>query len=575
MSIKTKVTLGVLFLFAVILTIGGLGLYYLQRLSQESKNILKDNYETLEYTKGIIAQCDLLQQDSLKAVKVMEGNLRLQEQNVTESGERALTSRLRATFEKLKISGATQATLAELRSICLSIQHVNMQAILRKNESAQDTSEDASTYLIIVGTICILAAFTFIVNFPGYIANPIVQLTSGIKAIANKKYEERLQFDRNDEFEELAGAFNQMAEKLDEYEHSNLAKIIFEKKRIETIINRMTDPVIGLDESNRIIFANDPALELLNLDRPAIIDRYAPDVAVNNDLLRSLIRKSESDKEASSFTKVVVGGKENYFTKENIRVRYLPTGENEHIAIGSVILLKNITPYKELDLAKTNFIATVSHELKTPIASLQMCVKLLQDSRIGSLNEEQSDITKTLHDEVSRISKITNELLDLSQVETGNIKLDIRKASSRDILGRAIEAVKFPAERKHITIELNVEKDVPYVHADIDKTTWVLVNFLTNALRYSPENGRVLVKCDTLNGRVNFSVADNGPGIDQKYLDRIFEKFFQVPGTPSGTGLGLAISKEFIEAQGGTIRAESVVGRGSEFSFQLPNGIST
>lgn len=569
MSIKTKVTLGVLFLFAVILTIGGLGLYYLQRLSQESKNILTDNYETLQYTKEIIAECDLLHQDSLGALKAIEKNLQLQEQNVTEPGERELTGRLRAAFEKMKLSGVTQAALADLRSICLSIQHVNMQAILRKNENAQDTSENASTYLIIVGTICILAAFTFIMNFPGYIANPIVQLTSGIKAIANKNYEERLQFDRNDEFEELAGAFNQMAEKLDEYEHSNLAKIIFEKKRIETIINRMTDPVIGLDESNRIIFANDPALELLNLDRTAVIDQYAPDVAVNNDLLRSLIKR-ENGKETSSFIKVVVGGRENYFTKENIRVSYLPTGEHEHITIGSVILLKNVTSYKELDLAKTNFIATISHELKTPIASLQMCVKLLQDSRIGSLNEEQSNITKTLYDEVSRIVKITNELLDLSQVETGNIKLDITRASAQDILERAIEAVRFPAARKHVTVELEVEKDIPPVHADIDKTTWVLVNFLTNALRYSPENGRVVVKCDTRNGRVIFSVTDYGPGIAQKYLARIFEKFFQVPGTPSGTGLGLAISKEFIEAQGGTIRAESVVGSGSEFSFQLP-----
>jgi signal transduction histidine kinase len=98
----------------------------------------------------------------------------------------------------------------------------------------------------------------------------------------------------------------------------------------------------------------------------------------------------------------------------------------------------------------------------------------------------------------------------------------------------------------------------------------VLVNFLTNAIRYSPENGHVLVKCETENGSVNFSVSDNGPGIDRKYLDRIFEKFFQIPGSPSGTGLGLAISKEFIEAQGGKIKADSQLGKGTEFSFQLP-----
>ncbi len=300
MSIKTKVTLGVLFLFIVILTIGGLALYYMQRLSQDSKNILTDNYETLQYTTEIIAQLDRLETDSVHAMDVIEKNLALQEKNVTEAGEGELTASLRSTFDKLKNSGGAEAVFVELRDICLAIQQINMEAIHKKNENAQKTSETASTYLIIVGTFCILAAFTFIVNFPGYIANPISQLTSSIKAIANKDYEERLQFNRNDEFEELAGAFNQMAEKLDEYEHSNLAKIIFEKKRIETIINRMTDPVIGLDESNKIIFVNDQAMELLNLERQSIIDRYAPDIAIHNDLLRSLIKNSEASKDASS-----------------------------------------------------------------------------------------------------------------------------------------------------------------------------------------------------------------------------------------------------------------------------------
>jgi NtrC-family two-component system sensor histidine kinase KinB len=569
MSIKIKVTLGVLFLFVMILVIGGLGLFYLQTLSEDSKNILTDNYETLQYTREIIVQCDRVKTDSADAMTVIEKNLRFQEQNITEAGEAELTSNLRSTFKRIKISGASDALLADLRKVCLSIQQINMEAIQKKNESAQQTSANASTYLVIVGTICVLAAFTFIINFPGYIANPISQLTSGIKAIANRNYEERLEFGRNDEFQELAGAFNQMAEKLDEYEHSNLAKIIFEKKRIETIINRMTDPVIGLDESSKIIFVNDRALDLLNLERSSIIDRYAPDVAVNNDLLRSLIKDNESDKDKSALIKVVVGGKENYFSRERIRVHYLPTGENENISIGTVLLLKNVTSYKELDLAKTNFIATISHELKTPIASLQMCVKLLQDSRVGELNEEQASITKTLYDEVTRLSKITNELLDLSQVETGNIKLNIQKAGPNDIVQMAAEAVKFPAERKHVVIDLDVEKDIPAVHADIEKTTWVLVNFLTNAIRYSPENGHVVVNCKSENGSVIFAVSDSGPGIDPKYVGRIFEKFFQVPGTPSGTGLGLAISKEFIEAQGGVVHVKSEIGRGSVFSFTL------
>lgn len=569
MKIKTKVATGVIFLFLLILTIGGLGLYYLKILSQDSQNILVANYESLEYTKRVIENCDSLKLDSVSAIKVIEQNIQLQEQNITEAGERDLTRELRAAFEKIKNMGITDSSIVKIRQLCIAIQDLNMKAIFRKNKISQDTSERASTYLIIIGSVCALVAFTFIINFPGYVANPIVQLTNSIKSIANKNYEERLHFDRKDEFEELAEAFNQMAEKLDEYEHSNLANILFEKKRIETIINRMTDPVIGLDENNKVVFANDQALNLLHLTGKDIIDRYAPDIAINNDLFRNLVRQNGNTSEATSLIKAVVDGKENYFSKETITISHTPTGEKETLMIGQVILLKNITSYKELDLAKTNFIATISHELKTPIASLQMCVKLLQDNRVGSLNEEQKSILSTLQDETSRLSKITGELLDLAQVETGNIKLDIRRADAKDIVALALEAVKFHAERKSVNIQAQILKDSVFIQADTDKTTWVLVNLLTNAIRYSPESGEVILTCDAQNGKAIFSVEDFGPGIEKQYINRLFEKFFQVPGTPSGTGLGLAISKEFIEAQGGKITVESQVGKGSVFSFEL------
>ena len=572
MRIKTKVTLGVVFLFAVIIGIGGIGLYYLSRLSSDAENILKDNYETLEYTQGIFKNCDSLFVDSLKAIEGIERYLRLQEQNVTEPGEQEATVELRQAFEKMKNTGIDQAQISVIRKACLYIQDLNMRAIVRKNLVTQKTASNASTYVIIIVTVFTLIAFTFIVNFPAYVADPIIQLTQSIKSIAEKNYEERLHFDRKDEFEELAEAFNQMAEKLDEYEHSNLAGIIFEKKRIETIINRMSDPVIGLDEQKKVVFANDQALLLLNMTSNHLINRYAPDIAVENDLFRALIRPGDQSTTDSRLIKIAIDGKENYFSKENITIRYNPTGEKESVNIGQVILLKNVTPYKELDLAKTNFIATISHELKTPIASIQMCIKLLQDNRVGSLNNEQQSILRTLNDETSRLSKLTGELLDLSQVETGNIKLEIRKTRANDIVNFALEAVKLHAERKNVKVDVQISENGLSIQADLDKTSWVLVNLLTNAIRFSPENGKVILRCINENNKVIFSVEDFGPGIEKQYLERLFEKFFQVPGTSSGTGLGLAISKEFIEAQGGTVNVKSEPGKGSNFSFSLPVG---
>lgn len=570
MTIKRKVALGVAFLYFAILATAGIAMFAISDLSGEAENILKNNYESLEYTRQILADCDSIHLDSARALASIESHLRLQEGNITEPGELDLTTALRQSFEKIKREGLHDPTILEMHKTALLIQEVNMEAITRKNEITQESASQSKNYVIIISSIVSLITFTFIVNFPGYIANPISQLTNSIKSIANKNYEERLFFNRNDEFEELAGAFNQMAEKLDEYEHSNLANLLFEKSRIETVINQMRDPVIGLDQKKRIVFANEQVLQLINLKRPDVIDRYAPDLAVQNDLLRNLIRIDDST-EKDQLLKIVIDGREHYFSKETTTIIYTPTGEKEKINIGRVILLKDVTPYKERDLAKTNFIATISHELKTPIASIQMCARLLSDNRIGPMNAEQQEIITSLGEETGRLSKLVNELLDLSQVETGNIKLKIESVDPLDLANQAVEAVKFQAERKHVSIRLDAPKELPHVAADFEKTTWVLINLLTNAIRFSPENGNIDIRLQNESNRVSIHVEDSGPGIEEKFLERIFDRFFQVPGTSKGTGLGLAISREFMEAQGGAIHVQSKYGYGSVFTVDLNN----
>jgi len=568
MRIKFKVTLGVFVLFTFLVIMGGIGLYSINQLSRNTQNILKDNFETLEYMNTIIRASDSLAINP-QMISVLKNTLAAQEMNITEASEQALTFSLRDDIEKLVASSSDSFALHNLRFHAVAIQELNMEAIKRKSETATNAAAQATKYLVLAATLVGIVAFIIIVNFPGYVANPIVQLTQSIKAIANKDYEERLHFSRKDEFEELAVAFNQMAEKLDEYEHSNLANILFEKKRIETIINRMTDPVIGLDEKKYVVFANEQALQLLNLTEEKIIGQYAPDVAVENDLLRKLIKQEESEDRAN-LLKIVVAGKENYFSKQLIDIRYTATGEKGDIPIGQVILLKNITPYKELDLARTNFIATISHELKTPIASLQMCTQLINDQRIGNLNEEQKKLAQTLSDETARLTKLVNELLDLSQVETGNVKLTLSSVSPQRLVEQAIESVKLQAERRNIAIQVKEAEEIPNVKADPEKTTWVLINLLTNALRYSPENGKIDITIEKKENHIYVSVQDFGQGIEEKYQSRIFDKFFQVPGTTKGTGLGLAISKEFVEAQGGLISLQSKYGYGSVFTIGLP-----
>jgi signal transduction histidine kinase len=259
-----------------------------------------------------------------------------------------------------------------------------------------------------------------------------------------------------------------------------------------------------------------------------------------------------------------VDNRENYFTKEVMDIA-------QDGSSSKVIVLKNITSFKELDVAKTNFIATVSHELKTPLASSDFSLKLLEDERVGSLSEEQKELIQNLKQDNQRMLRILSELLNMSQVEAGKIQLDITEVSPYLIADGAIKAVLNTAVEKNITIQNDYEPDLPNIKADAEKTGWVLNNFLTNAIKYAPEDSAVKVRVKEAGKSVSFSVTDQGPGIPSEYLPKVFERFFKVPGSKArGTGLGLAISKEFIEAEGGEIWVKSEIGSGSKFGFNLP-----
>ncbi len=569
--IKTKLAFGLAFLFGVVVIVGSLGAYYLYKLSHDAKAILIDNYESIEYMQNIYVALDQNQLDTL------EKNLKDQENNISETGESEMTKQLRAEFEALKHNPNDSSLVRSIRATLYGLTKINLEAIVRKNNVAQQTADKALLYIGIIGSFCFIVTFAFIVNFPGYIANPIRDLTVGIREISNKNYDERLHFESGDEFGELADAFNSMAQKLDEYEHSNLAQILFQKRRIETIINKMNDPIVGLDEKKKILFANTEAIKILGIEAKDLVGNYAPDVAVRNDLLRTLIKDIMEGKffqgdEEQHYLKIFSDGKESYFTKETLRITTIPTGEKKGVSIGFVIILKNVTEFKELDLAKTNFIATVSHELKTPIASIQMCSHLLEDDRIGTLNDEQKKIVRTVIEETNRLLKITGELLDLAQVESGTIQMQYQSLRPRQIVDYAYHALKFQADQKQISIDVNCPEDLPPIKADQEKTSWVLVNFLSNAIHYSSEKSIVILQARRSNGKIVFSVQDFGKGIDAKHRDHVFDKFYKVPESDpsrSGTGLGLAISKDFITTQGGHIWVESEVGKGSTFNFEL------
>ncbi|MBP4142483.1 HAMP domain-containing protein [Flavobacterium sp. P4023] len=571
MKIKTKLNLGVGLLFLMIIILSLISAYSVFLIKIDTQNILKANYNTLEYSRNMLLSLEKISADKNIDFSVFEKNLKRQMKNATEIGEKNANINLEKKFITLKNDFSNESVKNQIRQDIFEIMKLNMNAIKQKSDVATHTAETANLWIAITGTLCFLIAFNLLVNLPNNIANPIKELTDSIKEIANKNYSQRVHFMNHNEFGDLAKSFNSMAEKLQEYSSSNLHKLSFEKKRLETLINNMHDPIIGLDNTGTILFVNNEALKIIGLKSSEVVGQLATTLALTNDLMKSLIVSTLLDgKQKVEPMKIFADNIESYFEKEIVNITIKPTGEDQTIDIGDVIILRNITVFKELDFAKTNFIATVSHELKTPISSIKMSLQILEKEDTGKMNEDQKQLITSIKEDSERLLKITGELLDLSQVETGNIHLTIENNNPYEIINYAIAAVKVKADQKAIKIIIDAQENLPFVKADTDKTAWVLINFLTNAITYSSENSNIIVKVRQENNTILFEVIDKGKGIDSHYKNKVFDKYFQIPGSHKlGTGLGLAISKEFIEAQNGIISVKSELGLGSTFSIAL------
>ncbi len=368
MRIKTKISLGVALLFAMILTLAFLGIFNLHRVTNDMGSLLSDNFKSVGYAKNMLQSLDDIRNlddknPSLPTETLLanfEKNLVNQEKNITEIGEKDLTEALRINFEQFKKAllgkniDVANYNISTLNKLLYEIYDLNSKAIIVKNNDAEKKAKNGIFLVSIVASFCFLASFTFIINFPGFIANPIKDLTASIKQIADRNYDERLHFKSNDEFGELATAFNTMASRLYEYQNTTLAKIFLEKSRYEIIFEKMKDPILGIDENNKILFVNHQAVNILGLQKNELVNKYAPEMALRNDLLRTILTENFNSKQLTIFFE----NKESYFQIQTIEIQV------EEKFIGKVFFLQNITDFKELDLKNMRIIANLMHELK-------------------------------------------------------------------------------------------------------------------------------------------------------------------------------------------------------------------
>lgn len=595
---------------AIILSLCIFSIYFIEGLNKASEEILKNNYLSIESVNKMIDNLDIIdnsqaillskkhiqkeisQNEFNESKFIFNKHLMICENNITEPGEKEQLIKIRSEYENyVKSIESTDADFSDniylselipkyrnVKALCYELLQMNEKAMLVKNENAKRVSKESEIYMLLASCISVLVVIVIIIKGPSTITQPIYELTKKVEAISEKKYSERINVKSENEVGILAEAFNKMAGKLSEYEKSNLDNLIAEKKRAEAIVKSMRDGILVINELNEVILLNSVSEELFGVSEKSIIGKNITEIAKNNKLIKNISKCLEitennqtQNRKNGNYVRISYKEKEEYYLKEIVKV----FDEGNKTFLGSIILLKNITGFKELDEIKSGFVSTVSHELRTPLAAMSMTLRLLLDKRIGEVNDEQSKLINAMKLEVKRLLKIVNELLDLSKIESGSELMKFGKISVEDLIDAAVTPMLMQFDQKKINFKIEKSDNISEINADANKIAWVLINLLSNAIRYTPEKGEISIKVEKKGDVFIFCVKDTGKGIEPNNLNKIFNKFVQldklnIENNKSGVGLGLAISKEFVNAHGGRIWVESEKGKGTSFFFTIP-----
>lgn len=355
--------------------------------------------------------------------------------------------------------------------------------------------------------------------------------------------------------------------------NKNYRKLGTEKRQTEEIVRSMAEGVIMVNKKGEILLMNPAAEKLLGVNKEEKIGK-----PLLNDLREEQLVSLAHEITGQEEKEIVLQSK-NDQTKKVLKASNAIIESEDGQTMGFVSVLSDVTKQRELDELKSAFVASVSHELRTPLHNVQESLSLLLDKVGGELNAQQEKILNIASNNIARLSRLINDLLDLSKIEARQFQLAPKTFRADELIRSITEAFDAWAKSKQITIESKISEPLE-IEADPDRINQVLTNLTGNALKFTPTGGRVILELRKRQGEaagtgaIEFSVQDTGPGIAKKDFQKIFEKFTQL-NTPqlqgiSGTGLGLAISKEIVELHGGRIWVESEQGKGSRFAFEIP-----
>jgi signal transduction histidine kinase len=612
MTFRRRIIAAMIPLFVLLIVLGVTGSILIYRLGDQVDYILRENYDSVKYMRDLNEALERIDSSFQFALagreeqsrdqyddnwKLYEKSLGHQQDNITiHPREDELTARLtqlstayRKLGDKFFTGTAAErdalyfgknkdkeqglyATFHQIKIVSSDILDLNQQNMY---EVDSDTKKLGKRSLIWYGggLACgIVLAVILMASTIRTIVAPVRAVTESATAIGSGNLDQVVPYTSDDELGQLAESFNTMARQLREFHQSQKAQLIRAQRTSQATIDSFPEPVLVVDWERRVEMANPAARALFGLPQPsngeAPLPIWEPPDALRDPLAAAL--KEQREYVPEGFDKVIVLKQGEQY--HSFLPRVLPIRDASAVTLGAAVLLEDVTRFRLMDEVKTNMVATVSHELKTPLTSIRLVLHLLLEEQAGPLQPKQLELLVDARDNAERLLTMINNLLDLARLERGGSQLTLEPESPTDLLRAAYESFRPRAHDRGVELVLEDPGYMAKVPVDKVRLQHALQNLLNNALSHTPTGGRITLAAKAGSDSVVLSVTDTGSGIPSEYLPHIFERHFRVPGdtTQGGSGLGLAIVREIVNAHGGTVTCESEPGKCTVFRMLLP-----
>lgn len=610
MTLRTKILIGYLIFIAIFVAANGWSASRLDAMSDLSRRIIAENYDSVVAAQQMkeslerqdAAATDLLLRQGDPERQLAESRTKFDaalegaKGNITEPGEAdAITAIKRERDENYRLVDAfwkqaspdpdsepegvgfsyfyqLRPSFDRLRVKCQQLLDLNQTAMRAKSQTAAKIARSWFLSTVVADILLLLLAAYLAVKLSRYLVRPLSQLRATTTKIAGGDLDARVDINSHDEVGLLGAEFNRMAERIRQLRQTDLGQVILAQQTTEAAIDSLSDPVVVTDTEGQITKLNHAAEELFGREAGQTgkpIGTLTADPRFAAAISQTLQSQRPVDLAGAAAVMVPHGGANG--AEHAFHLRATPMRDNDGHLLGAVTVLEDITQAQENDRVKTDFIKAASEQLRTPLTKVEVGLHLILENSLGALNEKQTEVLQSCREDCVRLDHLLRELLDLSHIESGGSVPQPVRIDAGQMLTAVGETVRAQIEAKRIDLVVSAPANLPMMWVDRMQLDQIVTQLIKNALRHTPVRGEIGLSARLQGTELAIEVSNTGEGIPREHQDRVFDKFFQVPGTPAGhAGLGLTIAKQLVEQNGGQISVRSEPGRGATFTFTVP-----